>query len=260
METMDEITSGFDDLDSIIGVLRQSDLVIIEGKHHVGKTSLALNVAKNIAYDNKQPVAFFSLEHNRIPLAYRLVSNIANVKAKTIFNGIPKEDRERFDKIISNIKDKHAPLWIDDSQSPSVIDLTKTSQQLISQFGVRIIIVDYLQLLTLTKNDLGNGYIQTPNIVKSLKQAALELNVPIVAVSQRSRGMDLHFDEPEKYDYTYADIVMTITRPKIHIGKTKLKETESVFVKVCKNNHNGNLGAVKLRYDKDYFRFESFRE
>ena len=176
---MDEITSGW----------QASDLVIIAGRPAMGKTSFALSIAKNVAVDYGVPIGFFSLEMNNVQLVNRLISNVCEVSGRKILNGqLDPSDWERLDKRIGRLTD--APIYVDDTPGLSVFELKTKARRLVREKGVKIIMIDYLQLMNANGMKFGSRQEEVSTISRSLKGLAKELDIPVLAVSQLSRNVE----------------------------------------------------------------------
>ena len=140
------ISTGFTQLDKITAGWQPSDLVIIAGRPAMGKTSFALSLAKNIAIDSRVPVAFFSLEMNNVQLVNRLLSNVCSISGSKILSGqLDPADWERFDNNIRKMEG--APIYVDDTPGLSVFELRTKARRLVREHGIKVLMVDYLQLM-----------------------------------------------------------------------------------------------------------------
>ena len=140
------ISTGYTDLDDKTSGWQNSDLVIIAGRPAMGKTAFALSLAKNIAIDNRIPVAFFSLEMSNVQLVNRLISNVCEISGKKILNGqLDQEEWKRLDSRLRRLQG--APLYVDDTPGMSIFELRTKARRLVREKGVRIIMIDYLQLM-----------------------------------------------------------------------------------------------------------------
>ena len=159
------VPTGYHKLDDITSGWQASDLVIIAGRPAMGKTSFALSMAKNIAADYNVPMAFFSLEMSNVQLVNRLISNVCEIQGSKILNGqLHQDEWERLDKRINGLMD--APLYIDDTPGLSVFELRTKARRLVREHGVKIIMIDYLQLMN------ANGIVVL-RVVRDLKESVL---------------------------------------------------------------------------------------
>ena len=183
------LSSGFEELDKMTSGWQKSDLIIIAARPAMGKTAFALSMAKNIAADQHIPMAFFSLEMSGVQLTNRLISNACEIGGKKILNGnLDQTDWDRFDKRINNLIG--APLYIDDTPGLSVFELKTKARRLVNEHQIKLIMIDYLQLMNANGMRFNNRQEEVSNISRSLKGLAKELNIPIIALSQLNRGVE----------------------------------------------------------------------
>lgn len=183
------VPSGFTKLDEITSGWQPSDLVIIAGRPAMGKTSFALSIAKNVAVDYNVPVAFFSLEMNNVQLVNRLISNVCEIAGSKILNGqLAKDEWERFDNNVRRLQD--APIYVDDTPSLSIFELRTKARRLVREHGIKLLMIDYLQLMNASGMRLNSRQEEVSTISRSLKGLAKELNIPILALSQLNRSVE----------------------------------------------------------------------
>ena len=183
------IPTGYGKLDDFTSGWQKSDLVIIAGRPAMGKTSFALSLAKNIAVDYREPIAFFSLEMNNVQLVNRLISNVCEITGNKILNGqLSPDEWERLDKNIRRLMG--APIYIDDTPGLSIFELRTKARRLVREKGVKIIMIDYLQLMNANGMRFGNRQEEVSTISRSLKGLAKELDIPILALSQLNRTVE----------------------------------------------------------------------
>ncbi|MBT4879747.1 MAG: replicative DNA helicase [Alphaproteobacteria bacterium] len=278
-------TTGLKDLDSWLGGLHPSDLLILAGRPSMGKTALATNIAFNAAKamleksSNGAKVAFFSLEMSAEQLATRLLSQEAEVTSDKIRRGeIRKDDFPKFVKVSRTLSS--LPLFIDDTPALTVSALRTRARRLLRKEGLGLIVVDYLQLLN---PPIGNGRRQDgrvqeiSEITRCLKALAKELHVPILALSQLSRAVEQRDDKrPQLADLREsgsieqdADVVMFIYREEYYESRKKPKEgtekhlewqqnMERIYnqadVIIAKQRH-GPIGTIKLFNDSRFTKF-----
>jgi len=265
------IASGFKRLDQITAGWQKSDLVIIAGRPAMGKTSFALSIAKNIAVDEKTPIAFFSLEMNNVQLVNRLISNICEITGDKILSGQLSEDEWiRLDKNVSKLKE--APLYVDDTAGLSVFELRTKARRLVREKGVKIIMIDYLQLMNASGMRFGNRQEEVSHISRSLKGLAKELDIPILALSQLNRSVDnrdprdsqtkrpLLSDLRESGAIEQdADMVLFVHRPEYY----KIYEDENgenlrgKAIIIIAKHRKGSIGDVVLDFRGQYTRFQN---
>lgn len=207
------IPSGYSEIDMVTSGWKPSDLIVIAGRLEVGKTSFALLMARYIAVDENIPLAYFSLDLSNVQLVSRLLD------AEKIQR---PDEWKRLDKDVNVLMD--APLYVDDTQEMSLADIRTKVQELVHQHNVQIIIIDNLQLLNTTPS------------CHSLKDMAVELNIPIIVVSQQDDGNVSQFK-----DFNDADIVLSVNRPdgndrdaQVVISKNGKDETGEVMIRLKK--------------------------
>ena len=217
------VPTGYTKLDTMTSGWQASDLVIIAGRPAMGKTSFALSMAKNIAADYKVPMAFFSLEMSNVQLVNRLISNVCEIQGSKILNGQLKPDEwDRLDKRLNSLIG--SPLYVDDTPGLSVFELRTKARRLVRDHGVKIIMIDYLQLMNANGMRFSSRQEEVSTISRSLKQIAKELDIPILALSQLNRGVEsregLEGKRPQLSDLREsgaieqdADMVLFVHRP-----------------------------------------------
>ena len=262
------IPSGFNKIDKLTAGWQQSDLVIIAARPGMGKTALALSMASNIAIENKIPLAFFSLEMSSIQLITRMISSETGLDSNKLRTGkLEKHEWEQLNIRVKNLE--KAPLFIDDTPSLSIFDLRAKARRLVSQKDVKIIIVDYLQLMTAGGNmKIGNREQEISTISRNLKALAKELNIPIIALSQLSRLVegrtskrpllsDLRESGAIEQD---ADIVSFIYRPEYYKIDTwddnDRSSTEGEAEFIVSKHRNGGLENIRIRFIPSLGKFE----
>ena len=259
------VPSGFHDLDKITAGWQASDLIIIAGRPAMGKTSFALSIAKNIAIDYRKPIAFFSLEMNNVQLVNRLISNVCSVPGNKILNGqLTPDEWERFD---SNIrKMQGAPIYIDDTPGIRITEIRSRARKLSQETGnLGLILIDYLQLITGTGRE--NRQQEVSEISRQLKILAKELKVPVIALSQLSRGVEQRQDKrPVLSDIREsgsieqdADIVAFLYRDDYYErgGEEEEGLPNNKVEVIIEKNRSGARGTVELIFQKEYNKFSS---
>jgi replicative DNA helicase len=264
------IPSGFDKIDKLTSGWQESDLVIIAARPGMGKTALTLSMARNIAVNQNIPVAFFSLEMSSVQLITRLISSETGLSSEKLRTGrLEKHEWEQLNVKVKSLE--KAPLYIDDSPSLSIFDLRAKARRLSSQHGIKLLIVDYLQLMTIGGNNKsGNREQEISTISRNLKALAKELSIPVIALSQLSRAVetrggskrpilsDLRESGAIEQD---ADIVSFIYRPEYY----KIDEwddddrssTEGQAELIVAKHRNGGLDNLRLKFIKELGRFEN---
>ena len=254
------VPTGLSQLDALLGGLQPSDLIILAARPSVGKTSMALNIAQHAAVREGKKVAVFSLEMSREQLALRLLSSETGINPRPLQTGFV--DETDWSKIAIAMNDMAtAPMWIDDSPALSVMELrTKARRLEAEQHGLDLVIVDYLQLMQAsTSNRDSNRVQEVSEISRGLKQLARELKVPVVALSQLSRGVEQRGTaEPRLSDLRESgsieqdsDVVIFLYRDG---EQNPEAEVELVKAKVAKHR-NGPIGEVPLQFRKANTRF-----
>ena len=266
------VPSGFSKLDRVTSGWQKSDLIIIAARPGMGKTALALTMARNIAINHKPPIGIFSLEMSSEQLVNRLISSESEIPSGKLRKGNLEE--YEFVQLHEKIRDlAEAPIYIDDTPGLSVFELRAKARRLVKNHGVQIIIVDYLQLMTAGGNKSGNREQEISAISRSLKGIAKELKIPVIALSQLNRGVesrtstskrpilaDLRESGAIEQD---ADIVTFIYRPeyyKIYEWENSDDSRGQAEIIIAKHR-NGSLENIRLKFintlakfsDLDYF-------
>lgn len=263
------VPTGFHKLDDVTSGWQASDLVIIAGRPAMGKTSFALSMAKNIAADYKVPMAFFSLEMSNVQLVNRLISNCCEIEGNKIRNGQLKPDEwERLDKRMVNLLG--APLFIDDTPGLSVFELRTKARRLVREHGVKIIMIDYLQLMNANGMRFSSRQEEVSTISRSLKGLAKELDIPILALSQLNRGVEaregLEGKRPQLSDLREsgaieqdADMVLFVHRPEYyHIYQDDNgRDLHGMAQIIIAKHRKGGTGDVYLTFRGEFTRFEN---
>ena len=262
------VPTGYHKLDNITSGWQASDLVIIAGRPAMGKTSFALSMAKNIAADYKVPMAFFSLEMSNVQLVNRLISNCCEIQGSKILNGQLKPDEwERLDKRLNNLIG--SPLYVDDTPGLSVFELRTKARRLVRDHGVKIIMIDYLQLMNANGMRFSSRQEEVSTISRSLKQIAKELDIPILALSQLNRGVEsregLEGKRPQLSDLREsgaieqdADMVLFVHRPEYyHIYQDENgRDLHGMAQIIIAKHRKGATGDVLLNFRGEFTRFE----
>lgn len=264
------ISSGYYKLDDMICGWQDSDLVVIAGRPAMGKTAFALSLAKNIAADQKIPIAFFSLEMSDVQLANRLMSNACMVEGTKLLSGqLDTSDWMRLDKKLDKLMD--APLYIDDTESLSVMELRTKARRLVREKGVRLIMIDYLQLMTASGMKFNSRQEEVSLISRSLKGLAKELNIPVLALSQLNRGVEsrngVEGKRPQLSDLREsgaieqdADMVIFLHRPEYYglkISSDGLIDYTNKAEVIISKHRKGATGIIMMKFKGEYTRFEN---
>ena len=265
------LETGFHDLDKITSGWQNSDLIIIAARPAMGKTALVLSMAKNMAVNYNTALAVFSLEMSKIQLVNRLISNVAELEGEKIKSGqlSPLEWQQLFARI------KYltgAPLYIDDTPSLSIFELRTKARRLVREHAVRMIIIDYLQLMNASGMKFGSREQEVSMISRSLKQLAKELNIPIIALSQLNRSVESRTDgkRPQLSDLREsgaieqdADIVCFIHRPEYYnrSGQDAAgNDIRGLAEFIIAKHRSGAVADVNLHFRAKFARFENWGE
>ena len=263
------VTTGFEKLDKLTSGWQPSDLIIIAARPGMGKTALTLSMARNIAVTKQIPVAFFSLEMSSIQLITRLISSETGLSSEKLRTGkLADHEWQQLNVKVTDLE--KAPLFIDDTPSLSIFDLRAKARRLASQHGIKLIVVDYLQLMTAgTSNKTGNREQEISTISRNLKALAKELDIPVIALSQLSRAVetrggtkrpmlsDLRESGAIEQD---ADIVSFIYRPEYYNidewddDERSPSQGQAEFI-VAKHR-NGGLDNIRLKFIGHLGKFE----
>ncbi|MEK7558544.1 MAG: replicative DNA helicase [Patescibacteria group bacterium] len=246
------IPTGFPELDSRLSGFQKSDLIILAARPSMGKTALALDIARKTALNHNVPVGIFSLEMSSQQLADRMVAAEARVDAWKLRTGGLKleEDFNRIGEALSGLS--KAPLFIDDEPSNSIIKMRSVARRLKREHNIGLIIVDYLQLMTPTKN-YDSMVNQVTEISRSLKGLARELDIPVLALSQLSRAVEARGGKPRLSDLRDsgsieqdADVVMFIHREDKYKDDSDKPNIAEILIE---KHRNGPTGKVELYFD-----------
>ena len=182
------IPSGFTEIDEVTSGWQNSELIIIAARPGMGKTAFVLSMARNISVEHKMPIAIFSLEMSSIQLITRLITSETGLSQQKLRSG--DLEPHEWTQLHHKVKQiESADIFIDDTSSLSVFDLRAKCRRLQSEHGIKLIIIDYLQLMS-TRDHKGNREQEISHISRSLKSIAKELNVPVIALSQLSRAVE----------------------------------------------------------------------
>ena len=257
-------TTGFVDLDNILAGLQRSDLIVLGGRPSLGKTSLALDIARNVAKKANVAVGIFSLEMSKDQVIDRILSAEAGIGLWKMRTGrlSSSGDFNDFSKIsvaLDNLS--KIPIFIDDAPSPTVLQIRAMARRLRAKSNLGLLVVDYLQLVQ-PRSDI-DGYVQqVTDVANSLKALARELNIPVVAVSQLSRAVEARPDQrPRLSDLREsggieqaADLVLFIHREdRVRQGSDRKNIAEIIIAK----HRNGPTGAIELYFDEEEVSFKN---
>ncbi len=258
------VPSGYIDFDRLTSGFQNSDLIVVASRPGMGKTSFVLGVARHIAMREKLPIAIFSLEMSKQQLALRLMSAESKIDLQRVRDGkIKDEEWTQLARAVEKLAD--CKIFIDDTAFLTVMDLRSRARMMVSTNNVKLIIVDYLQLMQSTTNYRGNKVLEITEISQNLKGIAKELNIPVIAVSQLSREVekrdnkrpllaDLRESGSIEQD---ADIVTFIYRDEYYekeegnIGKAEI---------MIAKHRNGPTGKLNLQFNKKFALFSNLSE
>ncbi len=263
------LESGFTQLDRITSGWQNSDLIIIAARPAMGKTAFVLSMAKNIAVNYGNPVAVFSLEMSNVQLVNRLIVNVCEIPGEKIKSGqLADYEWTQLDYKLKNLID--APLYVDDTPSLSVFELRTKARRLVREHGVKIIIIDYLQLMNASGMSFGSRQEEVSTISRSLKGLAKELDIPIIALSQLNRGVEsregIEGKRPQLSDLREsgaieqdADMVCFIHRPEYYkiYQDDKGNDLRGMAEIIIAKHRNGATGDVLLRFKGEYAKFQN---
>ena len=268
-EGLSGVATGFTKLDRVTSGWQQSDLIILAARPGMGKTAFVLSMARNVAVDSNCGVAVFSLEMSSVQLITRLISSETGLSSEKLRKG-KLEDYE-WQQLHAKIKNlEKAPLFIDDTPALSVFDLRAKCRRLVAQHNVKVIIIDYLQLMTAGGDSKGNREQEISTISRSLKSIAKELSVPVIALSQLSRAVetrggskrpllsDLRESGAIEQD---ADIVSFIFRPEYY-GLTEWDDDDGTPCEgqaefIIAKHRNGGLDNIRLKFTAHLAQFSN---
>lgn len=257
------VPTGFHDLDQYLSGLQKSDLIILAARPSMGKTTLALDIARQAALTHGTPTVIFSLEMSTQQLVDRMLAAQSRVNAWNLRTGNLSAENE-FSKIRDSLdKLSRAPIFVDDMAGNSIVRMRSVCRRIKAEHGLGLIIVDYLQLMSTAKN-YDSMVNQVTEISRSLKGLAKEFNVPVIALSQLSRAVESRGGRPRLSDLRDsgsieqdADVVMFIHREDK--GKDESERTNIAEILIEKHR-NGPVGKVELYFDEKLTTFMSIEK
>lgn len=247
------VPTGFGDLDNMLAGMQDSNLIILAARPGIGKTTFATNIAQFVAVEKKLPVGYFALEMSNLEMVDRMLVSQANIDAWKLKTGNLKDDDfARLSEAMGIMAD--CPLYIDDTPGQSILEIRTKARKLHSQVGLKLLVVDYLQLVIGDKS-YESRVQEVGAISQGLKNLARELRIPVLALSQLNRGIENRTDKsPQLSDLREsgsieqdADVVMFLYRNDDAI-------LEDVKLGIAKHR-NGGLGVVDLKFRGDRVRF-----
>jgi len=267
-DNLSGVPSGFTSLDRITAGWQPSDLIIIAARPSMGKTAFILTMARNMAVNHKVPVGIFSLEMSTLQLVNRLIAAETELSSEKLRSGNLKDyEWEQLDIKSKNLND--APIFLDDTPAITLFELRAKCRRLKTQHNIQMIIIDYLQLMSGTPETRGNREQEVSTISRGLKAIAKELDIPIIALSQLNRSVEMRSGDkrPQLSDLREsgaieqdADLVIFIHRAEKY-GITEDSEGNSTLGLaeiIIAKHRNGAITDVKLKFRNELAKFEEF--
>ena len=264
------VPSGYTKLDRMTSGWQKSDLVIIAARPSMGKTAFILSMTRNMAIEHKRPVAIFSLEMASLQLVNRLIVSETELPSDKIRNGrLQDYEWEQLDYKIKDLVE--APIFIDDTPAISIFELRAKCRRLKMKYDIQVVIIDYLQLMTASADLKGNREQEVSMISRALKGIAKELDIPVIALSQLNRSVEVRSGSkrPQLSDLREsgaieqdADMVLFIHRPEKY-GITEDEEGNSTIGLaeiILAKHRNGPIGDVTLRFRDEFAKFVDLEE
>jgi replicative DNA helicase len=257
--TVTGVPTGYVDLDSQLAGLQNSNLVVVGARPAMGKTSFALGIVSHAAVHARVPVLLFSLEMSHLELTQRMLCSEAGVDATRMRTGhLFESDWPKISSAIGRLGE--APIFIDDNPRVTVMDIRAKARRLKSREGLGLVVIDYLQLMTGHSGRMENRQVEVSEISRGLKVLARELDVPVVALSQLSRNLEMRQDKrPVLADLRESgsieqdsDVVIFIYRDDVYSPDSPERGTAEVIVA---KHRNGPTGVSKLTFMPHYTRF-----
>ncbi|TAL49076.1 replicative DNA helicase [Patescibacteria group bacterium] len=259
------IPTGFPEIDNKLSGLQKADLIILAARPAMGKTALALDIARQTAVNHKVPVGIFSLEMSAQQLVDRMLAAQSNVDAWRLRTG--KLSREEEFAAIRQSLDvlSQAPIYVDDQPANNIMKMRSVARRLKSEKGLGLLIVDYLQLMVPTQSRTNDNLVQqVTEISRSLKNLARELNIPVLALSQLSRAAVQSGDRPKLHHLRDsgsleqdADVVMFIHREDKYKDDSEKKNIAEILIE---KHRNGETGKIELYFNEKRVTFQSIEK
>lgn len=260
------VGTGFADLDKMTSGLHGGEMIVVAARPSMGKTSLAMNIAEHVSMEEKLPVGVFSLEMTSESLVLRMLCSRSRVNLRNVREGfLAERDFPKLTNAAGRLSS--APLFIDDTSGLSILQLRAKARRMAQQFGIKLIVIDYLQLLHSTARRAENRQQEIADISNGIKSLAKELNVPVIVLSQLNRELEKDKDrKPRLSDLREsgaieqdADVVALLYKPSREEddgGGGEEQDAVPVNLLIAKQR-NGPTGDVHLTFLKSYTRFES---
>ena len=261
------LETGFDDFDQMTGGLQNSELVILAARPSMGKTALAMNMAEHIAFQSRSPVLFVSLEMSALELGDRLLCSVAEVNGHRLRNGTITTDERR--KLVQTAAEiSQSPLYIDDSPSRTMTEISANARRLKRRENLSLIVIDYLQLID-PDNARDPRQEQVAKIARRLKGLARELEVPVLCLAQLNRQVEAGTDKKPQLSHLResgaieqdADVVMFVHRDEYY--QTNEEDREAVRGEadlLIRKQRNGPTGDIKLTWSHEFTRFRNYAQ
>ncbi len=260
-ETVTGLATGYTDLDEALAGLQPSNLVVVGARPAMGKTSFALGIVAHVGIRLSQPVLLFSLEMSHLEITQRLLASEARVDASRMRTGrLRDSDWPKIGNAISRMSE--APIFIDDNPQLTVMDIRARARRLKSREGLGLVVVDYLQLMT-GRHGAENRQVEVSEISRGLKILARELEVPVVALSQLSRGLEMRQDKrPMLADLRESgsieqdsDVVLFIYRDELY--NPDASDSQGTAEMIVAKHRNGPTGVTRLAFIGHHARFDN---
>ena len=265
------LPSGFNALDAVTSGWQPSDLVIIAARPAMGKTAFVLSMARNMAVKHHQAVAIFSLEMSAVQLVNRLIASETELSAEKLKTG--RLTDEEWQQLHSRIKALvEAPILVDDTPALSIFELRAKCRRLKQKYGIKVLIIDYLQLMTAGADMRGNREQEVSLISRQLKIIAKELNIPVIALSQLNRGVEQRTGDAKKPMLSDlresgaieqdADMVLFIHRPERYgiMEDSMGNSLKGIADIIIAKHRNGAVGEIQLRFRNELAQFCDLEE
>lgn len=270
-DSLSGVPSGFTQLDRLTSGWQPSDLIIIAARPSMGKTAFVLSMARNMSVDHERPIAFFSLEMSSIQLVNRLIVAETQLPSDKIRNG--RLEDYQWQQLEYKIKDlEQAPIFIDDTPAISIFEIRAKCRRLKQKYNIQAVVIDYLQLMTAGQSSgSGSREQEVSTISRSLKSIAKELDVPIIALSQLNRSVEMRSGNkrPQLSDLREsgaieqdADLVIFIHRPEYY-GLDVDEEGNSlkgIAEIIVAKHRNGPVDDVQLKFAREYAKFSDLED
>jgi len=247
------VPTGFGDLDHMLAGMQDSNLIILAARPGIGKTTFATNIAQYVAVDKKLPVGYFALEMSNLEMVDRMLVGQANIDAWKLKTGNLKDDDfARLSEAMGVLAD--CPLFIDDTPGQSILELRTKARRLHSQVGLKLLVVDYLQLVIGDKS-YDSRVQEVGAISQGLKNLARELRIPVLALSQLNRGIENRTEKvPQLADLRESGSIEQDADVVMFLYRNDDNNLEDVKLAIAKHR-NGGLGTVDLKFRGDRVKF-----